>query len=145
METFFQEFNSFAILGLSRKPKHFSRGAYEFLKSQGYSLYPINPHAENIDGIKCYKNLADIPTEVQGAIFFTKPRTTRELLPVCKEKGINHVWLQLGASDKEVLKEAQKLQLNAINSCVYLHHPNSKFPHNIHRFFHQLFNKGKRS
>ena len=142
MTDFFTRYNRFAVLGLSRKPKSFSRQACEFLKSQGCQIYPVNPHTEKIDGQVCYKSIADTP-DPQAAIFFTNPRVTEKLLPVCKEKGIIHVWLQQGSADNDVLKVADNLGIQYENSCVFMHHPKAGFPHNLHRSIVKILGLGK--
>jgi len=132
MNDFFTRFNQFAVLGLSRNPKSFSRQACAFLKTEGYEIYPVNPNTDVIDGQACYNSVESLP-EVQAAIFFTPPRVTESLLPVCKDKGIIDVWFQQGSADKAVISIADNLGLNYKNSCVFLHHPHAGFPHNLHR------------
>lgn len=142
MESFFNDFHDLAVIGLSRESGGFSRKAYEFLKSEGYRLYPVNPHTDNIDGDKCYLSLKEIP-RVEAAIFFTKPEITKQMLPICQQKGIQNLWFQFGSFNSEVISAAEKLGLKPVSSCVFLHHPNSKFPHNIHRFINGFFSKDK--
>ena len=142
MDSFFKESNSFAVLGLSRDPKSFSRKAYDFLKKEGYDLIPINPHVTNIGGEKCYISLSEI-NQTQAAIFFTSPEASRKLIPLCKEKGINNLLFQFGSTTKEDLKEAKALGLNARYACVFLYHPHAGFPHNVHHHLHNFLNKDK--
>ncbi|WP_406672632.1 CoA-binding protein [Natronospira sp.] len=133
MQDFFIRFRTFAVLGLSRKPKSFSRKVYAFLKDEGFILYPVNPHMEKIDDQEAFKDISSLPP-VEAAIFFTNPRVTEKLLPLCKEKGILNVWFQLGSADANVLKLAHELGLHFKTSCVFLHRPRAGFPHNVHRF-----------
>jgi len=133
MKDFFVRFNRFALLGLSRDSKSFSRQACTFLRSKGYEIFPVNPNVDIIDGQTCYPSVESLP-EVQAAIFFTPPRITETLLPKCKEKGIVEVWFQQGSADQAVMKAADELGIAYNNSCVFLHNPEAGFPHNIHRF-----------
>lgn len=141
MKDFFQRFNRFAVLGLSRDPKAFSRTACTFLASQGCDIYPLNPHTDNIDGLTCYQTVASLPDQVQAAIFFTPPRVTEQLLPQCKERGILDIWFQQGSADEAVLKVAEKMGFNFTRSCVFMHHPAAGFPHNFHRFIVNILGK----
>ncbi|MDD4803551.1 MAG: CoA-binding protein [Syntrophomonas sp.] len=138
MEDFFMKFKEFAVVGLSSNSKSFSRGACNYLKSQGYSIYPVNPNVKEIDGQTCYSSLDSVP-QVQAAIFFTNPRVTVEQLAICKEKGINQVWFQQGSANAYVIDKAKELGLQYKNSCVFLHQPNAGFPHNFHRFINKVF------
>lgn len=138
MEDFFVKFKEFAVVGLSSNPKSFSRSACNYLKSQGYKIYPVNPNVKEIDGQACYNSLDSVP-QVQAAIFFTNPRVTVEQLAICKEKGINQVWFQQGSANADVIDKAQKLGLQYKASCVFLYQPNAGFPHNFHRFINKVF------
>ncbi len=138
MKDFFRKYHRFAVVGLSRDPKSFSRGACKFLIDQGCELVAVNPREENIAGIVSMPSLDLIP-EVDGAIFFTNPRVTVTLLPQCLDKGIKKVWFQQGSADEAVLKLAQQLGLSYVNSCVFLHHPRAGFPHNVHRAVARVF------
>lgn len=125
-------------MGLSRNPNSFSQKACAFLKTRGYKILPVNPKTDIIEGQACYDSVESLP-DVQAAIFFTNPRVTEEILPRCKAKGITHVWFQRGSADPSVFKRAETLGLNYKNSCVFLHHPNAGFPHNLHRFIERVF------
>lgn len=138
MKDFFNKYHRFAIIGLSRNPKSFGRGACKFLAAQGCTLVAVNPLQDNIDGIVSVPSL-DLVPEVDGAIFFTNPRVTAQLLPQCLEKGIKRVWFQQGAADEAVLRMAKQMDISYTNSCVFLHHPKAGFPHTIHRAIARIF------
>ena len=140
MYSFYENNKRFAVIGVSRKANSFSRKAYDFLMEQGCELYPINPELDNIGGRQCYRSLEEAP-DVDAAIFFTNPQVTQELLQSCREKGIKEALFQFGAANKEIIASAREQGINGKQSCVFLHHPNSGFPHNIHRFIHRLVAK----
>ncbi|MFZ5944681.1 MAG: CoA-binding protein [Bacillota bacterium] len=140
MDSFFQDYKTLAVLGLSRNPKSFSRNAYDFLQKEGYQLYPVNPKGEDAEGINFFSSLDDVPP-VEGAVFFTSPEVSKELISHCAAKNIRNLWFQLGSIDESGLVKARNLGLNAKKSCVFLHHPNSGFPHNIHRAINNLLGK----
>lgn len=133
MNGFFDRHRKFAVLGLSRDPKAFSRQIYAFLSAQGYEMLIVNPNADFIDDQTCYQTVESLP-EVDAAIFFTKPRITEAVLPSCKEKGIVDAWFQQGSADDTVMKMAGELGIDYKSSCVFLQFSNTGFPHNLHRF-----------
>ncbi|UCD39789.1 MAG: CoA-binding protein, partial [Candidatus Bathyarchaeota archaeon] len=57
-----------AIVGVSRDSTKDSYQVAEYLKAQGYTIVPINPFADNVLGMKCYKSLVDLPDELQKTI-----------------------------------------------------------------------------
>ena len=67
---------SFAFIGLSRDPKKFSRTVFKELLAKGYTIYPVNPKMDDVEGIKCYHDVADLPDTVRHGLFMTpKPNT----------------------------------------------------------------------
>jgi len=138
MDNFFEDYHRFAIAGLSRDPRSLSRRAAKLLIDEGCSLVAVNPLQDNIDGVTSVPSIDQVP-EVDGVIFFTNPRVTIALLPQCVDKGIKRVWFQPGSADEAVLEQARKLGLEYVDSCLFLHHRRSGFPHNVHRALASIF------
>jgi predicted CoA-binding protein len=61
----------FAFIGLSRDPKKFSRNIFKELAVKGYDLYPVNPNMDDVEGIKCYHDVSDLPESVSYGLFMT--------------------------------------------------------------------------
>ncbi|HZP49045.1 MAG TPA: GNAT family N-acetyltransferase [Vicinamibacterales bacterium] len=61
---------SVAVVGASRDPRSIGRRILRALTSNGFtgSIYPINPKADELDGLRCYARLADIPARVDLAV-----------------------------------------------------------------------------
>ncbi len=53
-----------AFVGVSRDPKAFANIVYRALKERGYQLYPVNPHAAQLEGDPCHPSLAQLPEPV---------------------------------------------------------------------------------
>jgi predicted CoA-binding protein len=49
-----------AVIGMSRTKLEYSRMLMDEYKSGGYEIIPINPAADEIAGVKCYKNIKDV-------------------------------------------------------------------------------------
>ena len=61
---------SVAVLGASSDPTRISGRPIAYMKSQGFQggLYPINPNRAEIQGIKAYASIADLPETPDVAI-----------------------------------------------------------------------------
>ena len=61
---------SVAIVGASRNPHSLGRRVLRGLTSGGFRgpIYPINPQADELDGARCYRSLAEIPRGVDLAV-----------------------------------------------------------------------------
>src|SRR5690606_27497090 len=84
-----------------------------YMLKQGYNVIPINPKAETIMKQKVYRNLEDIPEEIDILNIF---RPEEEALGIVEEavarkkkKGdIKLIWLQLGLRNPEAKKLAEE-------------------------------------
>jgi len=120
-----------AMAGVSRNPKKFGFAAFKELKEKGMNVIPINPHADEIQGSKVYRDVKSLPDNVGGLIIMTKKQQTAGVIREAKEKGIKHLWIQQMAESKEVLKELEGSGINYITKeCILMHYK----PHSIHKF-----------
>ena len=53
---------------MSRSPTKYSFKVAEYLQKHGFHIVPINPYADEILGVESYKNLLDMPAEVQKTV-----------------------------------------------------------------------------
>lgn len=51
-------------------------------------------------------------------VFVVNPSIGIHYLPVVKDLGLNHIWLQPGTFDVEFLEEAKSLGLSPIEACI---------------------------
>jgi len=80
---------SIAIVGLPRGMKT-GKLFLIALQDQGFSgpIYPVNPSTAEIDGLKTYPSLSDIPGHVDLAIVLVPQKNTIHVLRECVEKGV---------------------------------------------------------
>ena len=83
-----------AVTGVSRSPKgHGSNFVFQRLAERGYEVFPVNPNAESIDGVRCYPDLRSIPGGVEAVVIGTRPEVALDTMRECAELGITHVWM----------------------------------------------------
>lgn len=96
-----------AIAGVSRTSKgKWGNALMKELSKKGYTIYPINPNTEEVEGVKCYKNIKSLPVEVKSMIIATKSDATEQLVKDAKESGIERVWMQKSAGKGSASQEA---------------------------------------
>ena len=96
--------NSFAVVGSFRNE---SKYAYKILKDlikKGHEVFPVNPNLSEVEGRKCYKKLADIPSKVDVVDIVTPPPVTEKIVRECLENSIKRVWLQPGAESEDAVR-----------------------------------------
>src|SRR4051794_13235567 len=83
-----------AVTGVSRMAAgHGSNAVYQRLKERGYDVYPVNPHAEEIGGDRCYPDLHAIPGGVEAVVIATRPDHAKATMVECNDLGIKEVWM----------------------------------------------------
>jgi hypothetical protein len=128
-----------AVVGVSREPKHFSRGLFREFLAQGYDAVPVNPHAEQIEGRPCFARLADITPPVDAALLMTPANLAEQVLHECTEANIKRIWVYKPAGDGTIHDRAvdfcRKRGFAVIEGyCPHMFLPNAAFVHRLHRF-----------
>jgi acetate---CoA ligase (ADP-forming) len=81
---------SVAVIGASTAPGKLGHDILANLKNGGFSgsLYPINPKANEILGLKVYKAIGDTPTAPELAVVVIPAKSVAPTLEQCAEKGV---------------------------------------------------------
>ena len=82
-----------AVAGVSRSEDGTANAIYRTLRDKGYSVYALNPNAEEVEGDPCFSNLQAIPEKVDGVIIITKPEISEQIVQDCVEAKIPRVWM----------------------------------------------------
>lgn len=132
-----------AVIGASTNKKKFGNIIMRSLKEKGFDVFPVNPSADEIEGVKCFPDTHNLPGSVKAAILVIKPEGTIKIIEnICKEKNISNVWFQQGSENSKAILVAKQNNLNIIqNECILMFIKPSVFPHSIHRFFKKIFGK----
>jgi len=124
-----------AMAGVSRNPKKFGQAAFKELKEKGMNIIPINPSANEILGVKVYKDVNSLPAEVNGLIIMTKKDQTAGIVREAKAKGIRNIWIQQHSDSKDAIKELDGSGINYVTGeCILMHYK----PNSIHKFHRAL-------
>ena len=97
METFFYP-RSLVVFGASATKKKLANIVLLNNLQNGYQgkLYGIGSQEGDLNGIKIYKNVMELPETPDVAIFLTPAKTIPSLMRACGEKGITHVVIESG-------------------------------------------------
>ena len=82
--------SSIAIIGASATPGKIGYTVIKNLLDSKYSgnIYPVNPKDDEIQGLKNYKTLAEIPGEVEAAVIVVPAKFVSGVIDECGKKGI---------------------------------------------------------
>src|SRR5215469_12778511 len=95
-----------AMVGVSRKMQDFSVLLFKELRRRGYEVIPVNPHASDILGQRCFERVQDIRPRVDTALLMTSPSVTETVVEDCAEACIRRIWLYRSAGEGAVSPKA---------------------------------------
>jgi predicted CoA-binding protein len=128
-----------AVTGVSRTPKtHGSNNVYRRLRERGYQVFAVNPNTGQVEGDRCYPDLASIPGGVQAVVIGTRPEIAEDTMRECAELGIKHVWMHRGPGAGSVSPAATSYGrahgITVIDGgCPLMFGPTADFGHKIMR------------
>ena len=76
----------FAMVGVSRDPKDFSRSLFREFRQRGYDVVPVNPGVAEVDGVACAARLQDVAPRVDAALLMTNPAVTGLVVEECARR-----------------------------------------------------------
>ena len=106
-----------AVIGASSKRHKFGNKALRAYLSQGYRVFAINPNEEQVEGIKTYASVLDVPEPIDMATVYVPGHIGVRVMEDIAKKGIPEVWLNPGADDDEVVERAKALGVRIIQAC----------------------------
>ncbi len=124
MEKLIKEFmakKKFAVVGATDNAEKYGNRIFKNLTGRGYEVYPVNPNLEEIEGVKCYPTLADIPVKVDVVDFVVPPKVTESILKECKKLGLDNIWLQPGSESDAAIAFCHENDFKVVHgTCVML-------------------------
>lgn len=107
-----------AVVGANENPQKYGNMIYKKLKAHGYTVYPVNPKREEVDGEKCYPDLSSLPQKPDVIDMVVSPQRGMPVIEEAAKLGIKYIWLQPGTYDEELLALIDRLGLQAVQACV---------------------------
>jgi uncharacterized protein len=106
-----------AVIGASNNRRKFGNRALRAYRDQGYTVVPINPHEPEVEGLKAYASVLDVPGPIDMASFYVPPEVGEEIIGDIARKQIAEVWLNPGAESDELIARARALSIKPIVAC----------------------------
>lgn len=106
-----------AVLGASTNPEKFGNKSVRAHIKAGFEVYPVNPKAEEIEGLRCFASITEVPTPLERVTFYLPPEMGIEVIELVAEKKPKEVWLNPGAESDALIRKGKELGLNVIVAC----------------------------
>jgi uncharacterized protein len=118
LEEMMMEKKVWAVVGANDNQEKFGYRIYKRLKNKGYTVYPVNPNYEIIDGDKCYKDLSSLPEVPEVIDMVVAPKHGMGVIEEAANLGIKNIWLQPGTHNEAIMKLIEEKELTAVQACV---------------------------
>ena len=105
--------NSVAVIGASGTPGKLGWNVFSNLVSHKFmgKLYPINPKADEIQGIKAYPCISAVPEPVDVAIILVSAGVTPDVVEECCKCGVRYIVVE-SAGFAELGSEGRKIEVD---------------------------------
>jgi len=105
--------NSVAVIGASGTPGKLGWNVFSNLVSHKFmgKLYPINPKADEIQGIKAYPCISAVPEPVDVAIILVSAGVTPDVVEECCKCGVRYIVVE-SAGFAELGSEGKKIEVD---------------------------------
>ncbi len=119
MEEFINKNFVYAVVGASNNREKYGFKVFRDLKDSGFKVVPINPHEDEILGVKVYKKLSDAKERIDVVVTVVPPKITEDIVKECYQLGINKIWMQPGSEDKEAIDFCREHKITVVyNTCI---------------------------
>jgi predicted CoA-binding protein len=107
-----------AILGASRDRSKYGNKSVRAHARAGWQVFPINPRADEIEGLRAYHSLRDVPIRSLDRVSVYVPPevglTLLEDIVACQPR---EVWLNPGSESDDLIAAMERLDLPAVCAC----------------------------
>lgn len=122
IENFFDS-EAFAVAGASADRCKYGNKVLRCYMQNHKRVYPIHPSLQEIEGLKVYAKVLDLPDNVKSLSIITPPPVTEKIIEELALTDIQHVWMQPGAESQKAIKRCQDLgiELIAQGPCILVY------------------------
>jgi predicted CoA-binding protein len=105
----FLDCSTIAVAGVSRSKPLPANGILKKLKQSGYTVFAVNPHTDQIDGVPCYPDIQSIPDKVEAVMIAGHPSISEDIVRNCIESNIQNIWMHRGIGNGSYSEEAESI------------------------------------
>ncbi|MCO6040695.1 CoA-binding protein [Thermococcus alcaliphilus] len=114
-----KEFKKIALVGASKNPAKYGNVILKDLLSKGFEVLPVNPNYDEIEGVKCYKSIKELPKDVDVIVFVVPPKVGLQVAKEAVEAGFKKLWFQPGAESEEIREFLEKVGVEySFEKCI---------------------------
>ncbi|ODA29625.1 CoA-binding protein [Planctopirus hydrillae] len=106
-----------AIIGASADRTKYGNKSLRAHLAQGFQVFPVNPKGGEIEGLKVYSKLSELPGPVDRVSMYVPPVVGLSMIDEIARLKPQELWLNPGSESDELYEKATALGLNVIIAC----------------------------
>jgi predicted CoA-binding protein len=127
-----KKYRVIAVVGASKNPEKEAGSVPAYLHDHGYTIIPVNPTTDSVNGLKSYPSLADIPGDLSQKVEVVDvfrpseelPQVAKQVVEMKMKTGRPFVfWGQLGLENDEAKRILGEAKVDYVmDKCMRIEH-----------------------
>ena len=110
------------IIGASDKPHRYANIAMHSLIEHGHDVYLVNPFKSEIEGVPCYRSVAEIADtltdEIDTVTLYVNPTRFQDHIDEVIKARPKRIIMNPGTEDAELEKRLSEAGINVLRACT---------------------------
>ncbi len=106
-----------AIIGASTDRSKYGNKSVRAFKDGGWTVYPVNAKADEVEGLKAYASIEDVPDPIDRVSMYVPPAVGKTMIDAIVAKHPGELFLNPGSEDDELVELAQAKGLKPMLAC----------------------------
>lgn len=129
-----KEYKVIAVVGASKNPEKDANSVPAYLQRHGYTIIPVNPTTDEVNGLRAYPSLAAIPEQIARSVDVVDvfrpsdelPEVARQVAEMKRRTGRPFVfWGQLHLENEEAKRILADAGIDYVmDKCMKIEHSN---------------------
>ncbi len=123
IKRFVNKKNVIGFVGATVQKDKWGYKKFKSLKDAGYTVYPINPKYDVVDGDICFQNLESLIAAIHKkpdlVVTIIPPQITERVVIQCKKLGIDKIWMQPGSESERAIRLCTEYGISVVHGiCI---------------------------
>ena len=106
------------VMGASPKPHRYAFKAVQMLQKHGHEPLLVNPAYGEIEGIKCYRTIDQVPAPIDTVTVYLGKRRSDPLIGQITGAGPRRIILNPGAENDALTTAAEAIGIEVVEGCT---------------------------
>ena len=107
-----------AVVGASNSPEKYSYLAVMLLKEKGYKVFPVHRSLKEIEGIKVYPSVKDVPEPIDTVSLYISKEISSQLADELISVKPRRIIFNPGAENSDLEARADNVGIKTLNACT---------------------------